>query len=106
MIHKLKYNNKETALLDLMVKGVIQDKQYTDENHKLVVSESYYINGTQSVVYVGKIIDTPTKYDNEGNVTKKATYLKGFHVDVMTNDTIHFGNNEVTGVNFPAHKFK
>ena len=106
MVHKLKYNSKQEALLNLMSKGVIQDKQYTDENDKLVVEETPYINGTESVVYVGKIIDTPAEYDTDGNVTKKATYKQGFHVDVMTNDTIDFEDNEVIGVNTPAHKFK
>ena len=89
-----------------MAKGVIQDKKYTDENGKLVVSESTYINGTESVVYVGKIIDTKAEYDKQGNVTKEATYKQGFHVDVMTNDTIDFGDNEVKGVNSLVHKFK
>ena len=106
MIHRLKYKNKQEALLDLMKKGVIQDKQYTDENDNLVVEETPYINGTESVVYVGKIVDTPAEYDNKGNITKKVSYLKGFHVDVMTNDTIDFGYAEVTGVNSPKHKFK
>ena len=93
MIHKLKYNTKEKAFKDLVKKKVIN-------------KSNNYINGTQSVVYVGKIIDTPAEYDTNGNVTKEATYLKGFHVDVMTNDTIDFGDNEVKGVNSPAHKFK
>jgi hypothetical protein len=69
-IYKLNYTDTETAIVDLINKGIYND-------------ELSYINGTQAVVYIGKIL----KADE--------TYYDGVFYDVMTTDIIDFTPNEV-----------
>jgi hypothetical protein len=56
-IYKLKYTNKETAIKDLLKKGVY------------VVTEEglTYGTGIHAVVEIGKIVTTDGTYDEEGN---------------------------------------
>ena len=91
MIHKLKFTDKDQALTTLIDKGVIDE-------------EGNYINGTHAVVYIGAIVDIDGTYDEEGNELTPPTFLDGYHVDIMTTDTIDFGANEVK-VNNPIHSF-
>jgi len=90
-IYRLKYSTKEQAILDLQTKQVIDE-------------ETNYINDTQSVVYVGKIIETQGTYNEEGEVITEPTFIDGYHIDIMTKDTIDFGDNEVN-VNSPVHNW-
>jgi hypothetical protein len=69
-IAKLQYKDTETAIADLIAKGVYND-------------ELSYTNGTQAVVYIGKIL----KADE--------TYYDGVFYDVMTTEVIDFTPNEV-----------
>jgi len=91
MIHKLKFTDKAQAVTTLQNKGVIDE-------------EGNYINGTHAVVYIGIIVDQQGTYDEEGNELTPPTFLDGYHVDIMTTDTIDFGANEVQ-VNNPIHSF-
>ena len=84
-IIKLNYTNKETAIADLIAKGV-----YTEVDNKLV-----YSNGTQAVVDVGQIVEVPATYDDEGEQLTEAIYYDGIFYDIMTTETIDFGSNEV-----------
>ena len=84
MIHKLRYIDKEDALKDLIIKGVI-DKA------------GNYINGTEAVVECGIIT---LVYATE---TEDAVFSDGYHYDIMTNDIIVF-DSEIF-VKEPRFKF-
>lgn len=79
-IYKLKYNNRETAITDLIAKGVID----TNENNTYI---------TQSVVELGLIVL------DIGNETTPPTYADGYHFDIMVNTEIDFGTARVTPTN-------
>jgi len=81
IIYKLKYANKETAIADLLLKNVYV-KQIIDKKEVL-----YFGEGIKAIVEVGTI---------EG--------VNGFHYDVMSEQDIDFGDNEVI-VNNPKHSF-
>jgi hypothetical protein len=70
-IYKLRYENKEVALKDLVNKRVI------DINGK-------YINGTEAIVECENIT---LVYATE---TESAIVADGYHCDIMTTDTIIF----------------
>lgn len=89
-IYKLKYIDKETAIADLITKGVI------DENGE-------YINGIQAVVEIGEITIQNAEYDDKGNVITEPIFADGYHYDVMSEQEIVF-ENEIT-VNNPKHTF-
>jgi len=91
MIHKLKFTDKDQALTTLIDKGVIHE-------------DGKYINGTHAVVYIGAIVDIEGTYDEDGNELTPPTFVDGYHVDIMTDDAIDFGANEVK-VNNPIHSF-
>lgn len=81
-IYKLKYSDRATAITDLIANGVID----INEN---------YAPTTQSVVEIGLIVDTPALIvDNE--IVTPATYIDGYHFDVMVNNAIDFGTNRMT----------
>lgn len=77
MIYKLKYTDKESAVADLIAKGVIV------ENDKGFLNNA---DNTHAIVYVGDIID-----------------LDGYHVDVMIDQVIEFNN--ALNPNNPKHTF-
>jgi hypothetical protein len=85
-IYKLQYKDKETAIADLIAKGVYND-------------ELEYTNGTQAVVYIGQIVKVQGTYDQDGNVITEPIYYDGVFYDVMTTDVIDFTPNEVFLVN-------
>jgi len=90
-VYKLRYNNESESLDDLIAKGVInEDKSYTSI--------------TEAVVYIGNIIDVPATFNEEGEVLTDATFLDGYYVDVMLNEAVDFGDNEVV-TNNPKHTF-
>lgn len=92
-IYKLKYTNKETAIIDLIAKGVYIET--TDINGNTYLS---YAPTTQSVVEIGLIVDTPAVIvDNE--ILTPATYIDGYHFDIMVNNAIDFGTNRVAPTN-------
>ena len=88
-IYKLNYTDKETAIADLIDKGVIDEQGYT--------------NATQAVVDIGKIVQTDATYDEQGNEITPAIYADGYHYDVMTSDEIVF-ESEIQ-VTSPKHSF-
>lgn len=95
-IYKLKYTDKETAIADLIAKGV-----YVESEEGLT-----YVNGIQAVVEIGKILLTYETYDEEGTVITESTYADGYHYDVMSIQEIDFGSNDITSlVNNPKHSF-
>ena len=72
--YKLRYENKEKAIVDLIAKNLI----------KIVDEEQVYINGTEAVVDCGIITLL------HATETEEAIYAEGYHYDIMTSDTIVF----------------
>jgi hypothetical protein len=64
-IFKLSYTNKDTAVNDLLAKGV-----YINTDEGLT-----YGNGVQAVVEIGLIILEQGTYDEEGNVMNLSTLM-------------------------------
>ncbi len=91
MIHKLKFTDKEQAITTLQNNGVID-------------ADGNYINGTHAVVYIGAIVNQQGTYDEDGNELTPSTFIDGYHVDIMTEDTIDFDLLEVFPNN-EVHKF-
>ncbi len=103
MEYKLKYKEEKEALNDLMDKGIIQDRRYEDDDGNIVVTRTPYTDITEAVVYLGKIVDEPATFDENGEVLTEATYKNGWHVDVMTKKDIKFDNTIEPKT--PTHKF-
>ena len=89
-IYKLKYTDRETAITNLIAKGV-----YT--------TELEYCNGIQAVVEIGLITLIDGTYDSEGNILAEPIFADGYHYDVMSENEIIF-ENEIQ-VNNPKHMF-
>jgi hypothetical protein len=103
-VYKLRYNNKQEALQDLMAKGVIVESLSYNKDEELELRETPYTDITEAVVYIGKIIDVPSTFDEEGEVLTDATFVDGYHVDVMLNKEVDFGENEIV-TDKPVHTF-
>jgi hypothetical protein len=86
MIYKLTYPNKDTAVNDLLAKGVYIN---TDEGLS-------YGDGVQAVVEIGLIV--------LDIVDDEPIYADGYHYDVMSENTYDFGANLVEPKN-PKHAF-
>lgn len=93
-IYKLKYTDKETAIADLIAKGVFQETE----------DEMLYADGIDAVVEVGLIINEEATFDEQGNLLTEPTYRDGYHFDIMTEIEIDFGENEIFPDN-PKHTF-
>ena len=92
--YKLKYPNKETAISDLIAKGVYQE----------IEGELIYGEGVHAVVEVGLIINEEATFDEQGNLLTEPTYREGYHFDIMAEKEIDFGANEIFP-NSPKHTF-
>ena len=84
-IYKLKYTDKETAIADLIAKGVFQE----------IDDEMIYADGIDAVVEVGLLIDQEATFDEQGNLLTEPTYREGYHFDIMAEKEIDFGENEI-----------
>ena len=93
-IYKLKYTDKETAIADLIAKRVYQE----------IDEEMIYADGIDAVVEVGLIISEEATFDEQGNLLTEPTYRDGYHFDIMTENIIDFGENEIFP-NSPKHTF-
>ena len=93
-IYKLKYTDKETAIADLIAKGVYQE----------IEGEMLYADGIDAVVEGGLIIDQEATFDEQGNMLTEPTYRDGYHFDIMAEKEIDFGENEIFPDN-PKHTF-
>ena len=92
-IYKLNYIDKETAIADLIAKGV-----YIETEDGLV-----YGQGIQAVVEIGKIVKVQGTYDENGNVITEPIYYDGYAYDVMAEQAIVF-ESEIYPVDC-AHSF-
>lgn len=93
-IAKLKYTDKESAIKDLIAKGV-----YIETENELA-----YAEGVQAVVEIGLIILENGTYDEDGNVITEPIYADGYHYDVMSIQHIDYGAAEIFPVNC-VHSF-
>tara|TARA_R100001369_G_scaffold53169_1_gene80001 strand:- start:276 stop:560 length:285 start_codon:yes stop_codon:yes gene_type:complete len=90
MIYKLKYSDKQKAVKDLQAKEVFQ-------RGSLIFGE-----GTQAVVFIGKIVLEEAVYENDEMVIPPI-YEDGFFVDVMSDKVINF--DSIVYPEKVAHKF-
>ena len=93
-IYKLKYTDRETAIADLIAKGVYQE----------IDGELSYSEGIHAVVEIGLVILTDGTYDEQGNEITAPIFADGYHYDVMSEIEIDFGVNAITPTN-PKHNF-
>ena len=98
-IYKLSYTDKETAIADLIAKGVYVE--ITDEENNISLS---YGDGVYAIVEIGKIILTQGAYDDDFAELTPPIFADGYHYDIMCEQEIDFGINEVV-VNNPKHSF-
>ena len=95
-IYKLQYTDRAQGDADLLAKGTYQ----------VIEGEQVYINGTQAIVYIGKIVKIPATIDSEGEESVAAVYYDGVFYDIMTTEEYDFGDNEVSPTNTRfAHTF-
>ena len=95
-IYKLKYTDKETAIADLLAKGV-----YIEVEDSLV-----YGQGIHAIVEIGLIVLENGTYDADFNEVIAPVYVEGYHYDVMSENEINFGIADITAlVNNPKHQF-
>jgi hypothetical protein len=83
-IYKLNYTDKETAIADLLAKGVYVETTFDD------VTSLSYGQGIQAVVEIGKVVEIPGTYDEEDNVITEPIYYNGYAYDVMCEPEIVF----------------
>ena len=93
-IYKLQYKDKETAMADLLAKKVYIE---TEE-------ELSYGSGIQAIVEIGLIVLENATYDEDGEELTAPVYAEGYYYDIMCEQDIDFGINEII-VNNPKHQF-
>ena len=98
-IYKLKYTDKETAIDDLLAKKVYVEVE--NFNKEITLD---YGQGIQAIVEIGLIVLENGSYDEKFNVIKEPVYADGYHYDVMSENKIDFGSNEIQ-VKTPKHIF-
>jgi hypothetical protein len=92
-IYKLLYQDSQTAIADLIAKGVYKE---TEEGLS-------YGQGIQAIVEIGLIVLENGTYDEEGNEITAPVYADGYHFDVMCEQEISF-DNAIEPKN-PKHQF-
>jgi hypothetical protein len=92
-IYKLKYLDKETAIADLISKGVYVETE----------SELIYGQGTQAIVEIGKIVLENGTYDADFNEVTAPVYANGYAYDVMSDVEYNFESQIFP--NNPKHNF-
>jgi hypothetical protein len=98
-IYKLKYTDKEAAIIDLIKKGVYIE---LEDLNKLKYLN--YGDGIKAVVELGLIVLVNGTLDDELKPLTAPVYADGYHFDIMSENKIDFGKNEIT-VNNPKHYF-
>jgi hypothetical protein len=92
-IYKLNYTDKETAIADLLAKGVYIEQTFEGE------TSLSYGQGTQAVVEIGKIVLTNGTYDENFVELTAPIFADGYAYDVMCEQEIDFGINEIFPTN-------
>ena len=91
-IYKLQYDTKAEGDADLLAKGTYE--VITEEG----ITQEVYRNGTQAIVYLGKIVEIPA------TDTTPPIYYAGVFYDLMTTEEFDFGKHELFPVNC-VHSF-
>ena len=84
---KLKYENKETAIADLLSKGAYVEIE--NEDKEIVLS---YAEGVHAIVELGLIVLENGTYDEDFNELTAPVYADGYHFDIMSENEIDFPN--------------
>ena len=66
--------------------------------------EIVFAKNTAAVVYIGKVVEIPATYDDEGNIITPAVFYPGYAIDVMSSETLDFGEFMVYPIE-AAHSF-
>tara|TARA_A100000172_G_C3031726_1_gene106952 strand:- start:961 stop:1311 length:351 start_codon:yes stop_codon:yes gene_type:complete len=98
-IYKIVYDTEALGKQALIDKGVWEE--VTEEG----VTTMNYLGGTQAVVNIGKVVETPAVVDDEGNITTPAVYYPGWAYDIMTTQSVDFASNLVLPGDNAAHAF-
>lgn len=93
MIYKLNYTDKETAMADLLAKGV-----YIETEEGLI-----YGQGIHAVVEIGKIVLVYATYDADFKEITSSIFADGYAYDIMSDNVIKF-ESEIFPKN-PIHSF-
>jgi hypothetical protein len=86
-IAKLQYKDKETAIADLIAKGVYKEVKDLNDNITLA-----YGDGIQAVVEIGLIVLENGTYNENFEEITAPVYADGYHFDVMSEQKIDFEN--------------
>lgn len=89
-IYKLKYTDKETAIADLLAKKVYVEVE--NLNKEITLS---YGQGIQAIVEIALIVLENGTYDEKFKEITAPIYADGYHYDVMSENKIDFGVNEI-----------
>ena len=98
-IYKIVYDTEALGKQALIDKGVWEE--VTEEG----VTTMNYLGGTQAVVNVGKVVETPAVVDDEGNIITPPVYYPGWAYDVMTTQSVDIGSNLLLNKDNAAHSF-
>ena len=98
-IYKTVFDNELEGKDYLISKGVWEE--VTEEG----VTSMQFTNGTAAVVYIGKVVEFPATYDEDGNELTPTIYYDGVAYDVMSSDTLDMGDYEVYPGDKSAHSF-
>ena len=98
-IYKIVYDTEALGKQALIDKGVWEE--VTEEG----VTTMNYLGGTQAVVNVGKVVETPAVVDDEGNIITPPVYYPGWAYDIMTTQSVDFASNLVLPGDNAAHAF-
>jgi len=92
---KLKYADKETAIEDLIAKGVYQE----------IEEQLVFGNNIHGVVEMGVIALSDATFDEDGEELTPIVLAEGYHYDVLANDefTTVFKNEII--IKRPKHRF-
>jgi hypothetical protein len=93
-IYKAVFDTKEQGTEYLLNLGVIIEQE----------GENVFAPTTAAVVYIGKVVEIPATYDDEGNIITPAVYYDGFAIDVMSSLDLDFGSFMVYPIE-AAHSF-
>jgi hypothetical protein len=95
---KLKYQDKETAVADLLEKRAYVETK--NEDNETVLS---YAEGVHAIVEIGLIVLENGTYDEDFKELTAPVYAEGYHYDVLTDNEIPFTN--VIEPKSAKHKF-
>ena len=98
-IYKTVFDNELQGKNYLIAQGVWTE--VTEDG----ITSMQFINGTAAVVNIGKIVEFPATYDDEGNELTPPIYYDGVAYDIMSSDILDFGTYEVYPADEAAHSF-